>query len=96
MFRDRHATSIENHALRLTVLHEGGQIAEILDKHTGINPLWLPPWPSIEPSTYDPARHSEYGGGVDASLLAGIMASLVSFLPRTTVLRLVRNLQSPL
>jgi hypothetical protein len=25
-----------------------------------------------------------------------VMASLVSFLPRTTVLRLVRNLQSPL
>jgi hypothetical protein len=73
MFRDRRATSIENHALRVTVLHEGGHIAEILDKSSGINPLWIPPWPSIEPSTYDPARHPEYGGGADASLLAGIM-----------------------
>jgi len=73
MFRDRHATSIENHALRLTVLHEGGHIAEILDKGTGVNPLWIPPWPSIEPSAYDPVRHPEYGGGADASLLAGIM-----------------------
>ena len=50
MFRDRRATSIENDALRVTVLHEGGHIAQILDKRTGINPLWIPPWPSIEPS----------------------------------------------
>ena len=53
--------------------HEGGHIAEILDKRTGINPLWTPPWPSIEPSAYDAARASEYGDGADASLLAGIM-----------------------
>jgi hypothetical protein len=73
MFRNRRSTSIENDALRVTVLHEGGHIAEILDKRTGINPLWIPPWPSIEPSGYDAARHPEYGGGPEASLLAGIM-----------------------
>jgi hypothetical protein len=73
MFRNRRATSLENDALRVSVLHEGGHIAEILDKRTGINPLWIPPWPSIDPSEYDGARHVEYGGGVDASLLAGIM-----------------------
>jgi hypothetical protein len=73
MFRGRHATSIDNDALRVTVLHQGGHLAEILDKSTGINPLWIPPWPSIEPSAYDPARYPEYGAGADASLLAGIM-----------------------
>ena len=73
MFRGRRATSIENDALRVTVLHEGGHIAEILDKRTGINPLWIPPWTSIEPSSYDPAQHREYGNGADATLLAGIM-----------------------
>ena len=73
MFRNRRATSIENHALRVTILHEGGHIAEILDKRTGINPLWIPHWPSIEPSAYDAARHRDYGDGPDASLLAGIM-----------------------
>ena len=73
MFRNRRATSIENDALRVTVLHEGGHIAEILDKRTGINPLWIPPWTSIEPSAYDAAHHPEYGTGADASLLAGIM-----------------------
>jgi hypothetical protein len=69
----RRASSVENDALRVTVLHEGGHIAEILDKRTGINPLWIPPWPSLEPSAYDPGRHPEYGGGADASLLAGLM-----------------------
>ena len=71
--RGRRAASIENQSLRVTVLAEGGHIAEILHKASGVNPLWTPPWPSIEPSAYDPARHPEYGGGVDARLLAGIM-----------------------
>lgn len=57
----------------MTVLHEGGHIAEITDKASGVNPLWIPHWPSIEPSTYDAQRHPEYGSGADASLLAGIM-----------------------
>jgi hypothetical protein len=72
-YRDRQAARIENERLRVTVLEEGGHIAEIADKNSGVNPLWTPAWPSIEPSQYDPARHREYGGGADASLLAGIM-----------------------
>src|SRR5580704_2657343 len=72
-FRGRRATSISNEQLRVTVLHEGGHIAEILDKATGVNPLWIPPWPSIEPSTYDRARHPEYGNDSESKLLAGIM-----------------------
>jgi hypothetical protein len=72
-YRGRRAATIENGALRVTVLEEGGHLAEVLDKESGVNPLWTPPWPSIEPSLYDRAKHSIYGGGVDASLLAGIM-----------------------
>jgi len=73
-YRGRRAATIENDHLRVTVLVEGGHIAEVLDKQTGINPLWTPPWASIEPSTYDPAvHHDTYGGGSDARLLAGIM-----------------------
>jgi hypothetical protein len=72
-YRGRRAASIENDELRVTVVEEGGHIAEILDKRTGINPLWTPPWTSIEPSTYDKATHHEYGAGTDAKLLAGIM-----------------------
>jgi hypothetical protein len=72
-YRGRRAVTIENAALRVTVLEEGGHVAEIRDLATGINPLWTPHWPSLEPSTYDASRHPEYGGGVDASLLAGLM-----------------------
>lgn len=73
LYRGRRAAVLENEALRLTVLEEGGHIAEIFDKRAGVNPLWTPPWPSIEPSLNDPAAHPEYGGGPDAQLLAGIM-----------------------
>src|SRR5947207_13239897 len=73
VFHGRRAHSIENADLRVTVLAGGGHIAEILDKRSGVNPLWIPPWPSIEPSSYDPARHPEYGGDAESRLLAGIM-----------------------
>ena len=72
-YRGRRASSIENNSLRVTVLHEGGHIAEIVDKASGVNPLWTPPWPSIEPSTYDLAKHPEYGHDSESKLLAGIM-----------------------
>ena len=57
----------------MTVLQEGGHIAEILDKDTGINPLWTPPWRSSEPSAFGPGAYAEYGSGVESKLLAGIM-----------------------
>src|SRR5262249_34392161 len=73
IFRGRRAATIENADLRVTVLEEGGHIAEIFDKASGVSPLWIPPWRSIEPSTYDPAADDVYGGGVEARLLAGLM-----------------------
>ena len=72
-YRGRRAATIENGALRVTVLEEGGHLAELRDLVTGINPLWTPHWPSIEPSAYDRSRDAVYGGGADGSLLAGIM-----------------------
>jgi len=72
-FHNRRAVSIENRDLRVTVLVEGGHVAEICDRASGVNPLWIPPWPSIEPSTYDVARHPEYGADSESKLLAGIM-----------------------
>ena len=72
-YRGRRAATIENDDLRVSVLEGGGHIAEIFDKRTGINPLWTPPWPSIEPARYDPAGHPGYGAGAEAPLLAGIM-----------------------
>ncbi|MGA8025732.1 MAG: hypothetical protein WB992_01205 [Bryobacteraceae bacterium] len=72
-YRNRRAVQIENDLVRVTVTVEGGHVAEILHKPTGVNPLWTPAWPSIEPSSYEPARHPEYGSGSEAQLLAGIL-----------------------
>jgi len=72
-YRGRRAHSIETADLRVTVLVEGGHIAEIADKRSGVNPLWTPPWPSIEPSAYVRAKHPEYGDDAEAKLMAGIM-----------------------
>ena len=72
-FHGRRATTIENDALRLTVLEEGGHIAEVFHKRSGISPLWIPQWTSVEPSEFDSERHREFGNGPDAKLLAGIM-----------------------
>jgi hypothetical protein len=69
----RRGVAIENAGVRVTVLEGGGHIAEILDKKSGINPLWTPKWPSMEPADFDRARHREYGAGAEARLLAGIM-----------------------
>ncbi len=73
LYHGRRAVQIENEALRVTVTVEGGHIAEILHKRSGVNPLWTPPWTSIEPSQYDPATHPEYGPDAEARLIAGIL-----------------------
>ena len=73
LYRGRRAAAIENTDLRLTVLEGGGHIAEVLHKQSGVNPLWTPPWPSIEPGQYVAATDTTYGAGVESQLLAGIM-----------------------
>ena len=55
-YRGRRAVTIESDAIRVTVLEGGGHIAEIRDKATEVNPLWTPPWPSIEPEEFDHVR----------------------------------------
>lgn len=72
-FHNRRAAQIENGQLRVSVTQEGGHIAEILHKATGVSPLWVPPWPSIDPSTYSLSKHPEYGADAESKLLSGIM-----------------------
>lgn len=72
-FRNRRAVSIENEQVRVTVLVEGGHIAEICHKATGVNPMWTPQWPSVEPSEFDAAKHGElFGAHAESKLLAGV------------------------
>ena len=69
----RQVIHAENEVMRVTAALGGGHVAEILHKPTGVNPLWVPTWPTIEPSTYDPVKHPEYGTGEEAKLLSGIL-----------------------
>ena len=73
LFRGRRAAVLENRDLKVVVLEGGGHIAAVLDKATGVNPLWAPPWASIEPSAFGPESEALYGSGSDGRLLAGIM-----------------------
>jgi hypothetical protein len=72
-FHGRRAVSIENQDLRVTLTPGGGHIAEIYDKAARVNPLWVPIWRTVEPRDYSPARHPEFGGAIEASLLASIL-----------------------
>jgi hypothetical protein len=73
IFHGRQAFQIENDFVRLTVLREGGHIAEVFDKRAGLSPLWIPHWDSLEPSVWEAERPDHFGDGADAKLLAGIM-----------------------
>jgi len=64
---------LDNGLLQIVVTVEGGHIAAVIDRSTGVNPLWTPPWPSLEPSKYDAAKHPEYGGNSESKLLSGIL-----------------------
>ncbi|HVO99086.1 MAG TPA: hypothetical protein VMT15_13505 [Bryobacteraceae bacterium] len=70
---NRKFARIENDELLVAVSVEGGHIAEIVEKQSGVNPLWTPPWPSMEPSKYSAAKHPEYGDNAESKLLAGIL-----------------------
>ena len=72
-YRGRRAFQLENEALRIVVTAEGGHLAQVTHKETGVSPLWTPPWPTIEPSQYKPATHAEYGDSQEALVLAGIL-----------------------
>ena len=66
LFRNRRARAIENKDVRVTVLEGGGHIAEVLDKKSGVSPLWVPPWPSIEPSAYRAEGDRVHGASAES------------------------------
>ena len=69
----RRAQALDNGMLEIIVTAGGGHIAAVTDKASKINPLWSPPWPSIDPSQFDPVKHKEYGSNSESKLLGGIL-----------------------
>lgn len=78
-YAHRKTVHLENDRIRLTVLPGGGHIAAVTLKSNGVNPLWDPLWETIEPTSYDPARHAEYGPPIEGGLLAGIVGHNLCF-----------------
>lgn len=73
LYRNRRAVRIQSDDLIVTVSVEGGHLAELVEKTSGVNVLWSPPWPSIEPSAHSVERNPEYGNNPESKLLAGIL-----------------------
>lgn len=69
----RRAVALENEHLRITVVEEGGHIAEVFHKAAGVNPLWTPTWAGKEPSAFGSEEEKVFGSGVEAKLLCGIL-----------------------
>jgi hypothetical protein len=65
----------------LAVLEGGGHICELgLSVVPGVNPLWKPPWLTMDPHRYLPGKHQRvYGPPPDGKLLAGIAGHSLSF-----------------
>lgn len=72
--------AFENPGLKIEVAPGGGHIAALHLKNghpkakSLPNPLWTPPWESIEPNAYQPKKHDRtYGGAPEGRLLASIL-----------------------
>ena len=78
VYHGRRAVTLENERIAVTTTLGGGHIAAIVLKGdgpgAGVNPLWLPIWPTIEPSDFDPLKHQAfYGKAPEGPLLASIL-----------------------
>ena len=65
----------------VSILEGGGHICELnLKGCDGVNPLWRPPWKTIDPQKYNATKHARtYGPLPDGRLLAGIAGHNLSF-----------------
>jgi len=80
-YQNRDAWQLEGNELRVTVMQGGGHVAEIVLKDdNGVNPLWLPATPTLDPTEFDPARHEKlFGGGSAARLMSGLLGHNLCF-----------------
>ncbi len=74
----RAAFALENDLIRLVTLTGGGHVAEHrFHKQTGLpalNPLWVPPWKTIEPFLFRPKRDTaRYGSPGIGKMLSGLV-----------------------
>lgn len=83
-YESRTAWLLENDRIRLALLEGGGHLAEIAlagkRPPAGINPLWQPPWKTMEPYRFSLTRDGpRYGNDRESRLLSGICGHNVCF-----------------
>lgn len=77
LWHGRKGFLLKNSSVQLVTLTGGGHIAEFrfLDDspYSHLNPLWVPPWKTMEPYHYREKAHSRlYGSLLEGKLLSGI------------------------
>src|ERR1017187_7135873 len=80
----RRAFVLENSQMRVSTLPGGGFIGEVRfksdDPKKSVNPLRVPHYPTIDPYTYDIARHGDlYGTGIQRRLMSGYIGHFLCF-----------------
>ncbi|HLY62270.1 MAG TPA: hypothetical protein VKV95_16130 [Terriglobia bacterium] len=78
IWRNREAFYLNNDLIQLVSLTGGGHIAELRFTDASglpsVNPLWIPPWKTIDPFQYRPSIHARLYGSLEAGrLLSGIV-----------------------
>jgi hypothetical protein len=74
-WQGRTGYTLGNSVVRLTTLTGGGHIAEFhFEEPPRVSPLWVPPWKTIEPHSYNEKIHKQkYGTITEGKLLSGIV-----------------------
>lgn len=77
-WKNRAGFVMENDLVRLVTLSGGGHIAEFrfrsgLNLPT-VNPLWLPPWKTIDPQQYNEKKHAKRYGSMETGKTVGSVA----------------------
>ena len=72
-FKGRRSVEIGTDGIRLTATEEGGQVAELLHIKSGVSPLYVPEWPSVEPSEYSAKLDGRYGQNAESRLVASLL-----------------------
>ncbi len=83
-FHGRRAFVLENDRMRVSTLPGGGFIGEIrfksADPKMSVNPMRVPHYQTIDPYTYDVAKHgSIYGTDMQRRLMSGYMGQFLCF-----------------
>jgi hypothetical protein len=72
LYKGRPAIVLRTGVMEMTVLLGGGHIASVVHRDRPVNPLWEPPWPTVEPAARRLGATEIYGEEAEGQLLSSI------------------------